>query len=326
MARAVEQVDGRSRAVFFGSGAFAVPVLDTLASLGEVELVLVVTAPDRPAGRRGALTPTPVAARARALGLPLFQPERLRAPEAIERLAGLTPDVGVLADYGQLVPPAVLGLFPRRILNLHPSLLPRHRGAAPVAATILAGDRETGVSLMLLVPELDAGPVVAVERLPVGPAVTAPELEARLAALAAGLLTRSLAPWLRGELAAVEQAREGVSVTRPLGRADGRLDPARSAEELERQVRAYQPWPGAWIQTAEGRLLVRRAACVAGGPRERGAAAGGPAGALVADGDGLALVTAGGRLRLLEVQLAGGRSMSAPELRRGHPRLLGTGG
>src|SRR5215216_4849346 len=142
-----------ARTVFFGSGAFAVPILAALESDPNVRLVGVVTTPDRPAGRGKLLVPTPVALHARASWVPLLQPPRVRAPEAVAQIAALEPELGVLADYGQIVPEELLDLPPRGILNIHPSLLPRHRGATPIPATILAGDPEAGVTVI----EMDAG-------------------------------------------------------------------------------------------------------------------------------------------------------------------------
>ena len=161
----------------------------------------------------------------------------------------------MLADYGQIVPAALLDP-PFGALNLHPSLLPRHRGASPIPAAIVAGDRETGVTLMRMDAGLDTGPIVAVERLPLAGSETAPELEARLADLAADLLARSLEPWLRGDLPATPQPEEGATLTRPLRREDGRLDPALPAADLERRVRAYLPWPGTFLEV--GRRAPRR--------------------------------------------------------------------
>ena len=317
----------RARTVFFGSGSFAVPILEALVVAPEIELVGVVSAPDRPAGRGGELRSAPVVQRARELGLVALQPVRIRRAEAIESLALLRPALGVLADYGQLIPAALLALPAHGILNVHPSLLPRHRGASPIQATILAGDPEAGVTLIRMDAGLDSGPIIAAERWPLAGTETAPELEAWAATVGAGLLRRSLAGWLAGTLGAQPQPVEGVTLTRPLRREDGRLDPARPATELERQVRAYQPWPGSFVETSAGRLLVWRASVRSGsgGPGRRAADEGGKAepGRLVAGGDGLGLVTADGVLRLEELQLAGRRRMGAPELRRGHPELVG---
>jgi len=304
------------RTVFFGSGSFAVPALEALVALAGIRLVGVVSAPDRPVGRKGILTPTPVAARARELGLELVQPVRVRRPEGIEAVRALGPDLAVLADYGQLIPPQLLDLPQRGFLNLHPSALPRHRGASPIPATILAGDESAAVSLMLLAEEMDAGPIVAVEPLEVRPDDTAVTLEERAAEAAAKLLRRALPEWLAGRLEARPQPAEGVTVTRPLRRGDGLLDgSSRAAAELERQVRAYQPWPGSYLETPAGRLIVWRAHSAPGRPGEQ-------AGRLVSAGhDDLAIATRDGCLALDEVQLAGGRRMSPAELLRGRPAL-----
>jgi methionyl-tRNA formyltransferase len=304
------------RAVFLGSGAFAVPVLSALVEAPEIELVGVVSAPDRPSGRRAEPTPVPVARRARELGLPLLQPARLRAPEGVAEVAALRADFGVLADYGQIVPRTVLELVPRGILNVHPSALPRHRGASPIAATILAGDSIAAVSLIRMDEGLDTGPIVAQERWSLDGTETAETLEAEAARRGAELVRRSLGPWLAGMLPAMEQGDAGVTLTRPLRREDGRLDPGRPARDLERQVRAYVPWPGTYVETGLGRLIVQEAEVADGVP-------GDTAGTLVADADGLALTTAVGRLRLKRAQLAGRRATDAASLRRGAPTLVG---
>jgi methionyl-tRNA formyltransferase len=304
------------RAVFFGSGGFAVPILDSLIAVPGLVVVAVVSAPDRPVGRKAVLTPTPVTARARLLGLPVVQPGRVRRPEAVAEIAALAPDLVILADYGQLIPRVLLDLPPRGFLNLHPSALPRWRGAAPIPATILAGDSESAVTLMVVSEEMDAGPIVASAPLEVRPDDTAVTLEERAALVAGQLLGRALPEWLAGRLVAVSQPAEGVTLTRPLRREDGRLDPARTAVELERQVRAYQPWPGTFIDTPVGRLILWK---VAAAPAEPGD----ELEMLVAHGDGLALTEWDGRLVLHEVQLAGKKRCSAAELRRGYPGLVG---
>jgi methionyl-tRNA formyltransferase len=305
------------RAVFFGSGAFAVPILDALLGLRGVEVIAAVSAPDRPVGRKAIVTPTPMTARARQLGLEVLQPARVRAPESVAAISRLRPELALLADYGQIIPQPLLGMPSRGFLNIHPSRLPRHRGAAPIPATILAGDTDSAVTLMVLTGEMDAGPIVAVEPVEVRPNDTAVSLEERAAEAGAVLLKRALPEWLAGRLEARAQSAEGVTYTRPLKREDGRLDPAASAEYLERHVRAYVPWPGSFVETPVGRLIVWRAGACSG---EQGD----DLGTIVRDGDGLALVAAGGgRLRLDEVQLAGRGRMSAAELRRGYPNLVG---
>lgn len=327
------------RSLFFGSGAFAIPALERLAGAAAtgvlpVDLAAVVTAPARPSGRRGELTPTPVALAAEARGIPVLTPLSLRREEALSELRMLDPALIVLADYGRLIPPAVLDLPRHGALNLHPSLLPRHRGAVPVPAAILAGDAETGVTLMRMDEGLDTGPILAQRSVVLDGSEVAPELEARLAGVAADLLLEVLPDWLAGTLQARAQPEAGATLTRPLRRSDGRLDPERSAAELARQVRAYQPWPGSFVETGGERLIVWRAAVLRAVPGMEGAPGEGAPGVtaatedaglrpvdaegyLVMVGDGLALRTRGGLLRLDEVQPAGRRRMSGSEYCRG---------
>jgi methionyl-tRNA formyltransferase len=300
------------RTVFLGSGAFAVPTLRALAGHPLVDLVAVVSAPPRAAGRARELRPTPVA-QAVLEGVPLLTPERLRAPESLAEIGARRPELAVLADYGQIVPAPLLELR-HGALNLHPSLLPRHRGASPIPATILAGDRETGVTLMRMDPGLDTGDIVAVEPLALAGDERTPDLERRLATLAADLLARSLQPWLAGGLRPYPQPTAGATLTRPLRREDGRLDPARSAADLERQVRAYDPWPGTFVETAEGRLAILDAAVGADD-------APGPG---VGRFDTAGLGTSDGTLLLRDVRPAGGSRMSWEAFRRGHPGIVGS--
>ena len=300
------------RTVYLGSGAFGVPALRRLAQHPSVRLVGVVTAPPRPVGRRQVLTPTPIGALAAELGLePVLTPARLRAPEAIAEILALRPALAVLADYGQLVPPALLDL-PHGALNLHPSALPRWRGAAPIPATILAGDRETAVTLMRMDAGLDTGPVVARTELPLTGVERAPDLESVLAEIAAELLVCSLGPWLRGELHAMPQAADGATLTRPLRREDGRLDPAEPAAVLERRVRAYLPWPGTFTELDGQRLVVTAASVGRSQPDD-------VPGTMVRDGHRPALATPDGRLVLELVTPEGKRPMTGEDWLRGRP-------
>ena len=308
-------LDERVRTVFLGSGRFAQPVLGRLAAHPAIDLVAVVTAPPRPVGRRQVETPTPVETAARDLGLDVLAPARLREPAALADILGLDPALVVLADYGQIVPAELLGLA-HGALNLHPSLLPRHRGATPIPAAILAGDHETGVSLMRMDAGLDTGPIVAVEHVSLAGDETAPALEARLAIIAAGLLARSLDPWLAGELDATPQAADGATLTRPLRRSDGLLDPDLPAERLERQVRAHLPWPGSFVELDGDRLVILATTVTASEADDE-------PGRFVPDQLGLALATRDGRLVLDDVQPAGGRPMSGEAYVRGRPAILG---
>ena len=299
------------RTVFFGSGAFAVPIFEALGNHARVEIVGVVTAPDRQAGRGKVLRPTPIALRARSMWSPLLQPNRLRDDEAIAQVAELGADLGVLADYGQIVPAAILDMPRHGILNVHPSLLPRHRGATPIAATIASGDDRGGVTIIRMDDGIDTGPIVAQEAWPLDGTETGPELEAHAAAAGAALLNRTLEPWLAGEITAVPQG-EPATLTRAFRKQHARLDPSLSARVLERGVRSRIGWPGSFIETLHGRLLVHAASV-------RPADAGDVPGSLVTEGRGLALATADGRLVLDQVQLPGGRVVTGEELLRGHP-------
>jgi methionyl-tRNA formyltransferase len=308
---------GRVRTVFLGSGAFGAPALRALAAHPRVDLVGVVTAPPRPVGRQQVLTPTPIGALAAELHLePVLTPERLRAAESVTAVLALEPALAVLADYGQIVPPALLDL-PHGALNLHPSALPRWRGASPIPATIAAGDTITAITLMRMDEGLDTGPIVAQEGWPLDGTETAPELEARLAEAGGALLARTLDPWLDGEAVTRPQAVEGVTVTRRLRRDDGRLDPGQPAAVLERLVRACLPWPGTYLALAGERLVVSAASLAAGQP-------GDIAGVIVREGRQPALATVDGRLVLETVTPPGRRSMAGEDWLRGWRMVPGT--
>ena len=306
----------RVRTVYLGSGAFGAPALRRLAAHPRIELVGVVTAPARPVGRHAVPTLTPIAALAAEVGIaPVLAPERLRAPDAVAAVLALEPLLAVLADYGQMVPPALLALM-HGALNLHPSALPRYRGASPIPATIANGDEDTAVSLIRMDAGLDTGPLVAQVRIPLSGRETAPELERRLADLAADLLDSSLERWLDDELPAVPQPAGGAAFTRPLRRSDGLLDAGRTAVELERLVRAYEPWPGTHAELDGERLVVAAARVAPSMP-------GDVPGALVREGHEPALATSDGRLVLERVTPPGRRPMPGADWLRGRRQPRG---
>jgi methionyl-tRNA formyltransferase len=303
---------GRVRTVFIGSGGFGRLSLARLAEHPDIELVGVVTAPPRPAGRRQEPNPTPIDRAARAIGIePILIPERLRARDAITTVLALEPALAVLVDYGQIVPAAILDL-PKGALNLHPSLLPRHRGATPIPAAILAGDDQTGVSLIRMDEGIDTGPIIATRTASLDGSDTAADLEPRLQVIAAELLGASIGPWLAGELEARPQDRAGATMTRPLRKEDGRLRASVPADDLERQVRAYVVWPGSFVEGPSGRLIVHAASVEPDAP--------GPVGSI----DRVGLNTVEGRLAFRTVQPAGGRAMSWEAYLRGGPKLVGS--
>ena len=297
------------RTVSLGTSAFAAAVLERLAGT-QHRPALVVTRPDRPRGRGRRTAPPPVAERARTLGLEAIQPERLHEPDVVARIEAAEPDALVVCAYGVLIKEPLLSL--REILNVHPSLLPRWRGAAPVERAIMAGDAQTGVSIMRLTAGLDSGPVCLQEPVPIGPEDDYAALAERLQALGGDLLVEALdrrPPFS-------EQPEDGVTYAEKIEAADRTLDPARTAEENERTVRALHPHIGARAQTAGGDLLgVLRARVAPEGAGEGD-------GALRAVEGRLLLACAGGTaLELLEVQPAGGRAMAAADWLRGRPAL-----
>ncbi len=282
-----------------GSPEFALPSLRLLAASGQV--VGVVTQPDRAAGRGRGLTPPPVKTLALELGLPVLQPEKLRQPEALQALRLLEPELIVVAAFGQILRPEVLDLPRHGCLNVHASLLPRWRGAAPIHAALLHGDARTGVTIMRMDPGLDTGPILSQKAVDIAPAETAGELYARLAVLGAELLMDTLPGYLEGRLSPQPQPEQGITHAPMLKKEEGLLDFGRPAAELERRVRAFNPWPGAWIMWQDGMLKVHRAHAEAGSALP---------GETLVQGSSPALGTAGGLLVLDEVQPAGRRPMT----------------
>ncbi len=246
------------RTVFMGSPEFALPSLRALADAG-YDLRLVVTQPDRRAGRGGRMRAPAAKVEAERLGIRVFQPQSFRDPEAVAELAGVDPDLIVVAAYGRILARAVLDMPRHPVVNVHPSLLPRWRGPSPVAAAILAGDRETGVSIMKLVEEMDAGPILAARPFPTAPTDTTGVLETTLAEVGADLLVETLPRWLEGDLRAVPQDESLVTVCPLLEKAHGHLAAGMTAREAERAVRAYDPWPGAFVTWNGDRLGIWRA-------------------------------------------------------------------
>ncbi|HYI66184.1 MAG TPA: methionyl-tRNA formyltransferase [Candidatus Limnocylindrales bacterium] len=298
---------GIGRIAFLGTGAFGVPLLARV--VGMADDLVVVSQPDRPAGRRLQMRATPVTAFAREHGIPVLTPQRLRSEEAGEAVRAYAPDGLVLVAYGQLVPQELLDIAARPPLNVHPSLLPRHRGAAPVAGTILAGDREGGVTLMVMTAELDAGPIVRRWPVPLTGRETTPELEAALADLAAEVVPPELERWASGPIEPEPQDGTAATYVHPFARADGWIDWQRPATEIDRQVRALQPWPGAWTTVDGRRIHIRRARAVTG-------VDGVPIGAMFA-GETPIVACGVGALMLEIVQPEGRATMPADAWRRG---------
>jgi methionyl-tRNA formyltransferase len=299
-----------TRIVFMGSPEFALPSLSGLAE--KYAVVGVVTQPDRPAGRKRQFTPPPVKVLAEQLGLPVLQPRRLNEPQAISQLKEWNPEAIVVVAFGQLLRPEVLELPPFGCINVHASLLPRWRGAAPIQAAILAGDAQTGITIMKMDAGLDTGPILSQESIPIQPDDTAGSLSERLAGLGARLLSETLPAYFAGEITPRPQPETGVTLAPKLDKQQGELDFTRPAVVLERQVRAFHPWPGAFT-TANGQYLKIHRASIADLRTNH------PGKPLIYGGKP-AFETSEGVLVLDQVQPAGKQKMPGEEYLRGARR------
>ncbi|MDR1934922.1 MAG: methionyl-tRNA formyltransferase [Candidatus Accumulibacter sp.] len=296
--------------VFAGTPEFAARALDALLAAGH-QVTLALTQPDRPAGRGMAPRPSPVKELAAAAGIEVFQPPALKDPAVQERLRAVPAEAMVVAAYGLLLPRAVLDMPRFGCLNIHASLLPRWRGAAPIQRAILAGDAESGVCVMQMEATLDTGPVLRRGRLPIAADETAGSLHDKLARLGARLIVETLAD-LPG--APTPQDGDGVTYAAKIDKAEAPLDWRSSAAQLERKVRAFNPFPGAVAILDGAPIKVWRAACLSAGT---GGAA--PGRVVSAGADGIVVACGEGALRLAELQKAGGRRLSAAQFLSGHP-------
>lgn len=309
------------RIVFFGTAEIAVPSLRLLAGTGDFSVVGVVTQPDRPRGRDLRLQPSAVKATALELGLPVMQPQRCRHESFLSELAGLRPDLIVVAAYGQILPQALLDLPPQGCLNVHASILPRHRGAAPIQWAILEGDAETGVTIMKMDAGLDTGDMLDVEATAITPEDTAQTVHDRLGTIGAGLLLRVIPGYVAGTLIPRPQPATGVTYARKITKEDGLIDWSLPALTLFNRIRGFCPWPGAFtFLQGEGRALLLKLwkASVE-------AAVSAPPGEVVsADAGGVVVGCGTGALRIQELQREGGRRLAAKDFLAGMPIAVGT--
>ena len=295
--------------VFMGTPDFAVPTLAELIGQGH-EIVAAYTQPPRPAGRGMAERPSPVQSLAQQFGIPVLTPTSLRSDEEQERFAALGAEVAVVVAYGLILPQAILDAPPLGAFNLHASLLPRWRGAAPIQRAVLAGDEETGVAVMQMEAGLDTGPVAMVERTPIGADETAGALHERLARLGADLMARAMAALERGTLEFEPQADDGVTYAAKIDKAETHIDWSAPAREVHNKIRGFSPFPGAWTEVPIAGRMERvklLSSTLAEGSGEPGA---------VLD-TALTIACGDGAVRITSLQRAGGKAMSADEFQRG---------
>jgi methionyl-tRNA formyltransferase len=305
------------RVVFFGTPAFAVPTLEALLA-SRHDVVGVVSQPDRPRGRGQRLEPTPVKGAALAAGLAVLQPERLKTPEFMTAFSAMRPDLAVVAAYGKIIAESVIAIPRLGMINVHASLLPKYRGAAPIQRAVLAGDRETGVTIMRIVKELDAGAMFARVALPVGPDDTSEDVERELATRGGALLVEVVDRIAEGT--AREEPQDDAQATHApkIAREEGAIDWRRPARAIHDQVRGLTPWPRAWTHADGARLILTRTAaepCSIEAP---------PGTVLEAAGDRLLVRAGEGALRVLGIQPEGKRAMSAREYLAGRALAPGT--
>jgi len=301
------------RITFMGTPEFAVESLRACLDVGDV--VAVVTRPDKPRGRGQLSAASPVKRAATQLGIRVLQPIKLREAGFMDAVRELSPDVAVVAAYGKILPRELLEVPGHGCINVHASLLPRFRGAAPIQWAIASGDNRSGVCLMKMDEGLDTGPILRCAEVPIGPEVTSDELQQTLARVGAELIRRYLPDYLSGKLQLTPQSREGVVLAPMLKKEDGQLDFGRPAAELERRVRAFQPWPGAFTRFQGKVLKVHRA--------RTGARTGSPGTVLAVGEQGIEVACGEGSLSLLQVQPEGKRTMSSAEFLAGHQIAVG---
>ena len=295
-----------------GTPSFAAASLRVLLERGH-SVAAVFTQPDRPAGRGRLPRPPAVKDLALERGLVVEQPERLRDPAVVERVRALGPEAIVVAAYGRILPKMLLDIPPRGAINVHASLLPRYRGAAPIQRAILAGDMQTGITIMQMNERMDEGDILLQEALPIHEDDTAETLGKRLSALGARLLAETLDRLARGDVVPRKQNDQEATLAPMVTKEEGAVDWRRGAVEIARAVRAFSPWPSAYTKLAGRSLKIHRATAVTEAAHET------PGTIVSADGDRLEVATGEGRLRLLDVQLEGKRRLTAREFLAGHP-------
>jgi len=302
------------RTIFFGTPTFALPILNSLFKLPEIELNLIVTQPDTLVGRKQVLTPPPVKVWALEHSIPIFQPPTLKTDEAFEFIRSTQVELIVLAAYGKIIPASILDLPKFKAVNIHPSALPKYRGATPIQTTLLNGESVTATTLMLMEPSLDTGPILAQQPYSIAKAETYPQLDAKLAQLSADLLTQILPLWLAGTITPQEQNHALATHTKVLTKTDGHIDWQKEAFAIECQTRAFTPWPGTYTLLHDKRLKILKAQVA---PALKSAP-----GTMIFQ-DKKILVSCGNNscLEILELQEEGKNPIDAQSFIAGHPNF-----
>jgi methionyl-tRNA formyltransferase len=305
--------------VFMGSPRYSVPALEQLVN-GKYDITAVYTQPDRPAGRGRTVIASPVKTAALEYGLNVVQPENFRSPEIIAQLAAFKPDIIVVCAYGQILTQSVLDIPPYQCVNVHFSLLPKHRGASPVASAILSGDEFTGVSIQLVRKKLDTGPILAAAAVPVSKEDNTGTLMEKLSIIGAHILQEALTGWLRGEITPLPQDEDGANYFSQIKKEDGEIDWNQPAAAIWRRVRAFNPWPGCYT-TWNGKQLKINEAVVITGEKSTDA---GRVISMAGNQDTAGIITGDGILGVLELQQEGKRAMKAAEFIRGQRNFIGS--
>lgn len=313
------------RTILIGSPEFAEHIFrktcPELKSRG-FEIIAVITAPDKPVGRKQVLTPTPVKKWALEGNFEVLEPDRIRKPEWVAKIRELAPDLIILCAYGQIVPQEILDMPKHRALNIHPSLLPKYRGASPIQSVILNGDKETGVSLMVMDAEMDHGPIIENSKFEIlNPKITYKELENQLIDAGADLLIKTLPNWISGKIKAQEQDHSQATFCKLIKKEDGKIDWNKSAEEIERQIRAFAEWPESYTDFSGKILKIIEAdfenpSTALGASKKTGEV-------FLTDNKELAVQTRDGILILKTIQLEGKKPVSAKEFLNGHKEIIG---
>ena len=301
----------KTRIIFMGTPDFSVPALHALADVDAFDILLAVTQPDRPKGRGKKLAPSPVKAAAKALGIEVYQPEKLNTAEGVERLTALAPDYFVVVAFGQILSQAILDIPRVYPINIHASLLPKYRGAAPIQAAVMNMDAETGITTMVMAKGMDTGDMLMKEATPILPEETAQDLHDRLSDIGGRLIVDTIRQINRGELTPEPQDDRQATYVSMLKKADGQIDWHKPARAIQAHINAMTPWPGAFTQLNGKRFKIFRAV-----PAESGA--GDPGQILNCGKDGIHVAAGEGAVKILELMGSSGKRMTADAFLRGH--------